>query len=87
MYAQYSEYLKPLVQKDTSVYVDMHHDQNVLMNLDIVFPRAPCNGKSETCILKPIQLSRFNSRLGTLTKSTPRLKVSLRLVWISFQGK
>ena len=43
--AEYSEFSKVVVHKDTGVRMDMEHDKFVRLNLDVVFPRCPCQGK------------------------------------------
>lgn len=40
--SQWSDFLKPAINKNTNVFIDMEQDKFVKFNLDIIFPRAPC---------------------------------------------
>ena len=64
--AQFSEFIKPQVTKDTAVYMDMNHDQYVMWNLDIVLPRAPC--AAFDVILKTGYTYRVNKEIEGLDK-------------------
>ena len=43
---QWAIYMKPNVSKDTTVQVDIHKGSEFVdLDIDLVFPKAPCSGK------------------------------------------
>ena len=55
MFTRISEYMQAVVKKDLFVVSNMEVDPMIEFHLDIVFPNAPCGGKSIQsipCLLK-----------------------------------